>query len=97
MSQNVYALRQHIQRLAQENAALRSALVSTNEVLKLAKEEMEILRVPFFQRWRMRRLLAKRRAEALEAARARVDSTRAELGAAIAAAKEEPSRIIQLS
>lgn len=63
------ALREHIAQLEQDNIELRIALARTTKQLAETLEEYKLLRVPFFRRWRMRRLLARRKAEQMRAIR----------------------------
>ena len=62
MSASQMALRGHIVQLEQDNIDLRLALARTTRQLAETLEEYKLLRVPFFRRWRVRRLM-KRRAE----------------------------------
>jgi hypothetical protein len=62
MSASALALRAEIDRLRQENMELRLALVRTTKQLGETLEEFRLLRVPFFRRWRVRRLMARRKA-----------------------------------
>lgn len=61
------ALRGHIAQLEQDNIELRIALTRTTKQLAETLEEYKLLRVPFFRRWRMRRLMRRRAAEQLKA------------------------------
>jgi hypothetical protein len=62
MSESALALRRAVAHLRDENLELRLALVRTTKQLAETIEEYRLLRVPFFRRWRLRRL-RKRQAE----------------------------------
>lgn len=67
MSASQMALRGHIAQLEQDNLDLRIALSRTTKQLAETLEEYKLLRVPFFRRWRMRRLMERRKAEQMRA------------------------------
>lgn len=72
------ALRGHIAQLEQDNIELRIALARTTKQLAETLEEYKLLRVPFFRRWRMRRLLKRRAAEQMRAVQAQAAQAESE-------------------
>lgn len=73
MSASQMALRGHIAQLEQDNIELRLALARTTKQLAETLEEYKLLRVPFFRRWRMRRLMRRRAAEQVRALKTQPD------------------------
>lgn len=65
MSVSNMALLRRNAELEQYNLELRVALARTTRQLAETLEEYKLLRIPFFRRWRVRRLMRRRKAEQL--------------------------------
>jgi hypothetical protein len=70
MKQSALALSRRAQALEAANRELQhrlnlanKTLLDSTAMLKAVREELDILRIPFFRRWRLRRLAKRRLAE----------------------------------